>query len=69
MPLPIAAVDRLIRKAGAHRVSEGAARELSAHLEEIATKVTREAIELTEHAGRKTVQAGDIKLALKRTFG
>ncbi len=69
MPLPIAAVDRLIRKAGAHRVSEGAARELSAHLEEIATKVTREAIELTEHAGRKTVQTGDIKLALKRTFG
>lgn len=69
MPLPIAAVDRLIRKAGAHRVSEGAARELSAHLEEIAIKVTREAIELTEHAGRKTVQAGDIKLALKRTFG
>lgn len=69
MPLPIAAVDRLIRKAGAHRVSEGAARELSAHLEEIATKVTRGAIELTEHAGRKTVQAGDIKLALKRTFG
>ena len=69
MPLPIAAVDRLIRKAGAHRVSEGAARELSAHLEEVAMKVTREAIELTEHAGRKTVQAGDIKLALKRTFG
>lgn len=41
MPLPLASVDKLIRKAGAHRVSEGAAEILARHLEEIAIEITR----------------------------
>jgi histone H3/H4 len=65
MVLPLASVDRLIRKAGAHRVSEDAARELASHLEAHATEIVREAIRLAEHANRKTVKAEDIKLALK----
>ncbi len=68
MPLPTASVDKLIRKAGAHRVSEGAAKELSVHLEEMAIEVSREAITLAEHAGRKTVKAEDIELAKRRIF-
>ena len=68
MVLPLASVDKLIRKAGAHRVSEGASRELSVHLEEMAIVVAREAITLAEHAGRKTVKAEDIELARKRIF-
>ncbi|KYK38836.1 MAG: histone family protein [Theionarchaea archaeon] len=68
MALPLASVDKLIRKAGAHRVSEGAARELSVHLEEMAIDVAREAITLANHAGRKTVKAEDIELAKKRIF-
>ncbi len=68
MPLPLASVDKLIRKAGAHRVSESAARELGSYLEELATEVAREAITLTEHAGRKSVKAEDFKLAQKRIF-
>lgn len=68
MPLPLASVDKLIRKAGAHRVSEGAAKELASHLEETAVAVAREAITLANHAGRKTVKADDIKLAEKRLF-
>lgn len=66
MPLPLASVDKLIRKGGAYRVSQGAAKELALHLEEIAIEVAREAITLAEHAGRKTVKAEDIKLAQKR---
>lgn len=66
MGLPLASVDKLIRKAGAHRVSEGASRELSAHLERAATEIAREAITLAEHAGRKTVTAEDIRLAYRR---
>jgi len=69
MALPTASVDKLIRKAGAHRVSEGAARELAVYLEEAATELAREAITLAEHAGRKTVKIEDIELARKRIAG
>ncbi|MBU7042847.1 MAG: histone family protein [Theionarchaea archaeon] len=69
MVLPLASVDKLIRKAGAHRVSEGAAKELGAHLQDTAIEVAREAITLASHAGRKTVKAEDIRLAQKRLFG
>lgn len=68
MPLPLASVDKLIRKAGAHRVSEGAAKELAAHLEETAGEVAREAITLANYAGRKSVKAKYIELAKKRIF-
>jgi len=69
MPLPQASVDKLIRKAGAHRVSQGASEELAIHLEKAAVIVAREAVMLAEHAGRKTVKAEDISLAKKRIFG
>lgn len=63
--LPVAAVDRIIRKAGARRVSESAARELAEVLEEYALEIASEASELAEHAGRKTVRDTDIRLAAK----
>ncbi len=63
--LPIAALDRLIRKAGAERVSEDAAEELGKILSEVAIDISKQAIELAKHAKRKTVTAEDIKLATK----
>ena len=51
--LPIAALDRLIRKAGAERVSEDAAEELGRILEEVAQDISKQAIELARHAKRK----------------
>jgi DNA-binding protein len=63
--LPIAAIDRLIRKAGAERVSEDAAIELSNILSEVAIDISRQAIDLARHARRKTVTGEDIKLATK----
>jgi len=63
--LPIAAIDRLIRKAGAGRVSEDAAIELGKIIEEVAMDISKQAIDLAKHAKRKTVTGEDIKLATK----
>lgn len=63
--LPLAAVDRIIRKAGGARVSEEAAAALSEVLEEQGIKIAQHASELARHANRKTVTAVDIRLALK----
>jgi len=61
-----ASVDKLIRKAGAERVSEDASKALARILEEEAIDVAREAVALAEHAGRKTVKKEDVELAVKR---
>ncbi|KXB08655.1 histone [candidate division MSBL1 archaeon SCGC-AAA382N08] len=63
--LPIAAVDRIIRKAGADRGSEGAAKELAEILEEKGIEIGSEAANLAEHAGRKTVRDEDVRLAAR----
>lgn len=57
------AIIKLLKKAGAERVSPEAAKELSEYLEEIAIKISIKAVKLANHAGRKTVKAEDIKLA------
>jgi histone H3/H4 len=64
--LPVAAVDRIIRKSGAKRVSEDAATALSEVLEERAIVIAGEAAKLAEHAGRRTVRDVDIRLAARR---
>lgn len=64
--LPIAPVERIVRKAGADRVSEDAGIELAKVLEEYGLEVAREAISLAKHAKRTTVKEEDIILANER---
>ncbi|MFX1483476.1 MAG: histone [Promethearchaeota archaeon] len=61
--IPVAPIDRLIREAGAGRVSDKGAEELAKILEEIGKLISKRAFALTEHAGRKTITDKDIKLA------
>ena len=65
MILPKAPVERLIREGGAERVADDAAAELAKELEKMGMELAEAANKLAKHAGRKTVVAEDIKLAIE----
>ena len=56
--LPLAAVDRILRKANPNaRISEEAAKELKEAIEEYGLKIAQQSNAMAEHAGRKTITA------------
>lgn len=66
--LPLAPIERILKKAGAPRVSKEACEEFAGVIEEIAFELAAETAALAKHAGRKTVLAKDVKLAKKKGF-
>jgi len=56
---------RISKKSGAERVSDESADELRRILEEIGIAIAKSAVDMSVHAGRKTVKAEDVRLAAK----
>ena len=64
--LGLSAMYRILKKSGAQRVSDESAVELRRVIEEIAESIAKSAVDMSKHAGRKTIKAEDIKLASKQ---
>jgi len=61
--ISLASVERIMRRAGAERVSPSACIALRDILEEIAREISEKAVKIAKHAKRKTVRGEDIRLA------
>ena len=67
--LPTAAVERVIRAAGAHRVSATASEELAKHLEEYGIEIATRANRLAIHAKKTQDKGEDNDEGLKQMEG
>ncbi len=63
--IPLAAMEKLLKKAGANRVADQAKEQLREILEDIALEIGKQSLGLAQHAGRTTIKAEDVKLAAK----
>ena len=64
--LPLAPFERILKKAGAKRVSQEAMEEMAKVVEEDIFKIATEAAALAKHSGRKTITDKDVRLARRK---
>jgi histone H3/H4 len=58
--------ERILKRAGAKRVSQSALQEFSSLMEEKLYVIAKEAALMAKHAGRKTITAEDIRMARRK---
>lgn len=63
--LQLATMERLLKEAGAARVSDKAKAALKEILEELGLKIGADAVRFAAHSRRKTVKSSDVRLAAK----
>ena len=63
MSLPNAPIERIIRKAGAERVSKEAVEELRDAVQDLGDEVAADAVEMADHAERNTIKEEDVDMA------
>ena len=61
--LSLSAVERIIKKGGAERISADATETLATLMEEYGGYLAKEAKKMSDHAGRKTLRGSDIHMA------
>ena len=61
--LSLSAVERIIKKAGAGRISADATETLAILMEDYGVFLSKEAKKMSDHAGRKTLHGSDIRMA------
>ena len=66
MSLPNAPIERIIRKAGAERVSKEAVEELRDAVQDLGDEISADAVQMASHAERNTVKQEDVDMATKQ---
>lgn len=56
-------VKKILKEAGAARISAGACVEMQKYINRMAFDVAQKAVRLSKHAKRKTIDVSDVKLA------
>lgn len=56
-------MEKILKQAGAVRISNGAKETLRDILIEAGIELSKKAVKMSLHAGRKTIQGGDLRLA------
>lgn len=66
MELPLAEIERIMRNAGAERLSENAVLAMRGSAGEIAAELARDAVAVAREEGHRSVTAEDVQRAIDR---
>lgn len=66
MELPLAAIERIMRNAGAERMTEDAVLALQESAQGLVDEMVRDAVAVAEEDGRARITRGDIRDAIER---